>query len=89
MAVDKIAAMRPGWNVVVFGAGPVGLLTMATAKALGANKVIAVDIIESRLQFAKEYAATDYFLPGKPEEGEERAAYSRRQVRRHSPPFCP
>jgi D-xylulose reductase len=38
---------------------------MATAKALGARRIIAIDIQESRLQFAKSYAATEIFLPGK------------------------
>lgn len=38
------------------------------------------DIQEPRLQFAKGYAATDYFVPGKQQEGEDQVAYSRRQV---------
>lgn len=64
----------------VFGAGPVGLLTMATAKALGARHVLAVDIQQPRLEFAKQYAASDFWLPGPVKEGEDRLAYSRRQV---------
>lgn len=48
---------------IVFGAGPVGLLCMAVAKALGARRVIAVDIQQERLDFAKSYAATDIYLP--------------------------
>jgi len=48
---------------IVFGAGPVGLLCMAVAKALGARRVIAVDIQQDRLDFAKSYAATDIYLP--------------------------
>ncbi|KAL8284140.1 hypothetical protein RQP46_004889 [Phenoliferia psychrophenolica] len=80
MAVSKIGQMKQNSNVLVFGAGPVGLLVMSVAKALGARTVIAVDILESRLQFAKEFAATDYHLPGKMLEGEERIAYSRRQA---------
>lgn len=49
--------------VVVFGAGPIGLLCMAVARALGARRVIAVDIMQDKLDFAKQYAATDTFLP--------------------------
>jgi D-xylulose reductase len=41
-AIAKIGDMKPGANVVVFGAGPVGLLTAAVAKGLGARLVIAV-----------------------------------------------
>ena len=45
-------------NVVVFGAGPVGLLCAAVARAFGASTVIVVDIVESRLQSAVKYGAT-------------------------------
>ncbi|RAO66684.1 uncharacterized protein BHQ10_002696 [Talaromyces amestolkiae] len=51
-------------SVVVFGAGPVGLLCCAVAKAHGASKIIAVDIQKSRLEFAKSFAATSTFEPG-------------------------
>lgn len=50
-------------SVIVFGAGPVGLLCMAVAKAVGARRVVAVDINASRLEFAGKYAASDVFLP--------------------------
>ena len=36
---------------------------MAVAKSLGARRVIAVDINQERLDFAKSYAATDIYLP--------------------------
>lgn len=55
------AEVKPGHSVIVFGAGPVGLLCCAVAKALGANKIVAVDINEERLQFAQKYAATHVF----------------------------
>lgn len=51
---------------------------MAVAKALGARRVIAIDIQQERLNFAKSYAADDIYLPGKAREGESRMAYSRR-----------
>lgn len=56
--IVKQAEMKPGSNVVVFGAGPVGLLCMAVARAFGALKVVAVDLNEERLNFAAKYAAT-------------------------------
>ncbi|WEW59897.1 sorbitol dehydrogenase [Emydomyces testavorans] len=61
--VTKRGGVKPGDQVVVFGAGPVGLLCCAVAKAFGASKVIAVDIQPTRLDFAKKYAATGIFLP--------------------------
>jgi D-xylulose reductase len=59
--VTKQANVKPGDSVVVFGAGPVGLLCCAVAKAFGATKVICVDINEERLKFAQEYAASHLF----------------------------
>jgi len=79
-AVAKIGDIRGGQNVAIFGAGPVGLLAMGVAKALGARRVIAIDIQEDRLKFAKSYAASDIYIPGKPNEGEARIDYSRRSA---------
>ncbi|BGP49477.1 hypothetical protein JCM10450v2_005368 [Rhodotorula kratochvilovae] len=80
-AVHKVGQMPHAANVVVFGAGPVGLLTCAVAKGLGARKVIAIDIQEARLQFAKEQGLVDeYYLPPKPQEGEAKADYPRRNA---------
>ncbi|GAA5997361.1 NAD(P)-dependent alcohol dehydrogenase [Rhodotorula paludigena] len=81
-AVHKIGQMKLAANVVVFGAGPVGLLTAAVAKGLGARKVVIVDIQEPRLQFAKENNLVhDYYLPSKPNEGEAREDYPRRNAK--------
>jgi D-xylulose reductase len=49
---------------VVFGAGPVGLLCCAVAKAFGTGKIVAVDIQPERLEVAKQHGATSTFLPG-------------------------
>lgn len=63
--IVKQAAVSPGQSVVVFGAGPVGLLCCAVARAFGASKVVAVDIQATRLDFAKDYAATAIYMPVK------------------------
>ncbi|BAE64390.1 sorbitol dehydrogenase [Aspergillus flavus] len=63
--IVKQANVAPGQSVVVFGAGPVGLLCCAVARAFGSPKVIAVDIQKGRLEFAKKYAATAIFEPSK------------------------
>jgi L-iditol 2-dehydrogenase/D-xylulose reductase len=62
-AVHSLGQCRSNQVVLVFGAGPVGLLCMAVAKAVGARRVIAVDINQARLDFAKSYAATDVIIP--------------------------
>lgn len=57
----KLANISPTSSVVVFGAGPIGLLCCAVAGAFGASTILAIDINESRLAFAKEYAATGVY----------------------------
>ena len=61
--ITKQSNIKQGDSVVVFGAGPVGLLCCAVARSFGASKVIAVDIVKSRLEFALElgYAATGIY----------------------------
>lgn len=55
--VTRQGGVRPGDSVVVFGAGPVGLLCAMVARAaFGAGKVIVVDIQKPRLEFAQKYA---------------------------------
>ncbi|KAL7419078.1 hypothetical protein Q5752_005914 [Cryptotrichosporon argae] len=79
-ALSTLANVRTDQTVVVFGAGPVGLLCMAVAKALGARRVIAVDIQKERLEFAKGYAATDTFIPPPNNQGESKADYTERSA---------
>lgn len=61
--ITKQSNLKEGDTCVVFGAGPVGLLCCAVARALGASKVVAVDINRGRLEFARAYAATSTFVP--------------------------
>ena len=81
-AVANVADFHANQSVVVFGAGPVGLLCMAVAKALGASRVIAVDIVQNRLDFAKNFAATDIYLPPPMEKDESRLRYSERNAKK-------
>jgi 2-desacetyl-2-hydroxyethyl bacteriochlorophyllide A dehydrogenase len=55
-AVRK-AGMKPGDVVVVIGAGPVGLCTVMSARALGAGRVVAVDFVPDRLKLAEQLGA--------------------------------
>jgi D-xylulose reductase len=61
--IANVGKLRTNENVLIFGAGPVGLLAMGVAKGLGAKRIIAVDINEDRLRFAGDYAATDIYTP--------------------------
>ncbi|GLB33922.1 putative alcohol dehydrogenase GroES-like domain [Lyophyllum shimeji] len=79
-SVANLGTFRTNQSIAVFGCGPVGLLCMAVAKALGASRIIAIDINPARLDFAKSYAATDVYLPPKFEEGETKPEYSKRNA---------
>ncbi len=52
----EMAEIDPGDTVVVFGAGPVGLLAAKSAQLLGAARVIVVDQLPYRLEFARRFA---------------------------------
>jgi threonine dehydrogenase-like Zn-dependent dehydrogenase len=54
---------------------------MSVCKAMGARRIIAIDISQGRLDFAKQYAATETHLATPMNEGEDRPAYSQRHVR--------
>lgn len=47
--------VTPGDQVVVFGAGTIGLLCAAVAREFGASKIVAVDINEEKLRFAEKF----------------------------------
>lgn len=52
----EMGGIKEGDTVVVFGAGPVGLFAAKSAWLLGAGRVIVVDHVEYRLEFAKKFA---------------------------------
>lgn len=52
-----LADIEPGHTVAVFGCGPVGQFAIASAKLMGAGRVIAVDNISSRLDMARTQGA--------------------------------
>lgn len=49
---------KAGDNVAVFGAGPIGLLTIESLKAAGANKIYAIELSEERCARAEKLGAT-------------------------------
>ncbi|KAK3798932.1 hypothetical protein RRG08_035560 [Elysia crispata] len=59
----KRARMVEGDVVVVMGAGPVGLFAMQAAKALGASRVMMVDINPKRLELALKMGVSQVFKP--------------------------
>ncbi len=58
-AAVNTASIRKGDSVVVIGCGGVGLNTIQGAKYAGAERIIAVDMVEGKLNTAKIFGATD------------------------------
>jgi threonine dehydrogenase-like Zn-dependent dehydrogenase len=52
----EMCDIKPGDVIAVWGAGPVGQFAIASAKMLGAERVIAIDRFEYRLRMAREKA---------------------------------
>lgn len=53
----KLAEIHPGNTVAVFGCGPVGQCAIASAKLLGAGRILAIDNNTSRLEAARRQGA--------------------------------
>ena len=51
----RLANLRPGESIVVFGAGPVGLMAAYSAKIQGASEIYVVDRVPSRLDLAEDH----------------------------------
>src|SRR5256885_5229391 len=54
---------QPGCDVVVFGAGPVGLGAVQAGRVTGAGQVIVIDPIRYRREFAVKLGATTTLDP--------------------------
>ncbi len=52
-----LTADIPGRTVAILGCGPIGLFAVGIARAAGASRVIAIEVLEHRLQMAKEMGA--------------------------------
>lgn len=57
-AVLHTARVQPGQSVAVFGVGGVGTNVLAGARIAGAAPIIAVDLLEGKLGYAKRLGAT-------------------------------
>ena len=58
-AVFNTARVQPGSTVAVWGAGGVGLNVIQGAAIAGAERIVAIDANESKLEYAKTFGATD------------------------------
>ena len=63
-AVMNSAQVKAGDSVAVFGLGGVGLATLLGAVVSGASKIVAVDVVQAKLDLALELGATDAVMAG-------------------------
>jgi len=61
-AVFNTAKVEPGSSVAVFGCGGVGLSVIQGARIAGAERIIAIDTLQPKLEMAKKFGATDTIL---------------------------
>ncbi|AXF55262.1 2,3-butanediol dehydrogenase [Salicibibacter kimchii] len=54
----KRSGLKVGQSAAIFGAGPIGLLTLLSAEAAGASETFVIDVSQERLDKAKEMGAT-------------------------------
>lgn len=64
---SKLAKVTVGDHVVIFGAGPVGLLAASVANFFGASSVMVVDIFDNKLKMALDIGAATHIFNSKTE----------------------
>ena len=57
----EMGGIRPGDTVVIFGAGPIGIMAAKCSWLFGAARVIVIDQLEYRLEFARNYAQCEAY----------------------------
>jgi threonine dehydrogenase-like Zn-dependent dehydrogenase len=57
----EMGGIQPGDTVVVFGAGPVGIMAARCSWLFGAGRVIVIDHIDYRLEFVRNYAQCEAY----------------------------
>lgn len=62
-AALNTAQVTPGSSVAVFGAGGIGVSIIQGARLAGARQIIAVDLLDSKLQSARHFGATETVNP--------------------------
>jgi aryl-alcohol dehydrogenase len=61
-AVMNAFRPKPGSTIAVFGVGPVGLSAVLGAVVCGCSEIIAIDVLESRLEMARQLGATQVVM---------------------------
>jgi S-(hydroxymethyl)glutathione dehydrogenase/alcohol dehydrogenase len=59
--INRDAGVQIGQSVIVFGVGGVGVNIVQSAALVSANPIIALDVVDSKLEWAKGFGATHAF----------------------------
>ncbi len=57
----EMGGIQPGDTVVIFGAGPIGILAARCSWLFGAGRVIVIDHLEYRLDFVRQYGPAEVY----------------------------
>lgn len=57
----EMGGIRKGDTVVVFGAGPIGIMAARCSWLFGAGRVIVIDHVDYRLEFVRKYAECEAY----------------------------
>jgi len=57
----EMGGIQPGDTVVIFGAGPIGIMAAKCSWLFGAGRVILIDQLDYRLEFAETYAQCEVY----------------------------
>lgn len=63
-AVFNTAQVEAGSTVAVIGCGGIGLNAIQGARIAGANRIIAIDMLDNKLELARDFGATDLVNAG-------------------------
>ena len=75
-AVTRCAEVEAGASVVVIGCGGVGLNVVQGARLAGARLIIACDLLDNKLEYAREFGATHTINATRAERGRDGARAS-------------
>ena len=62
-AVVNTAKVEPGSKVVVFGLGGIGLNVIQSARMIGADQIVGIDLNTDRKAIAEKFGMTDFINP--------------------------
>lgn len=71
--------IAPGSTAVVIGSGMIGLLVIQALRWAGARQIVAVDLVDSRLELARQLGATHTINSGKADTAAEIASLTENQ----------